>query len=91
VVATTKLRRGESFTLTWRHAAGAPEGRTSIWMQPAIPLRFVFDEPEPERLDPEYLRSLVNAANSANGVMIDLQNEPAQLPSARRVPAVAAA
>jgi len=79
VVATTKLRRGESFTLTWRHGADAPDGRTSIWMQPAIPLRFVFDEPEPERLDPELLHSLANAANSANGLTIDLRDLSAQL------------
>jgi hypothetical protein len=91
LVATTKLRRGESFTMTWRHATGAPEGRTSIWMQPSIPLRFVFDEPEPERLDPELLHSLANAANSANGLIIDLREVPDQLVAAARQPAAAAA
>ena len=76
VVATTKLRRGESFTVTWRHATDAGEGRTSIWMQPAIPLRFVFDEPEPAMLDPDYLHSLANAANTSTGIYIDLHDEP---------------
>ncbi len=76
VVATTKLRRGESFTVTWRHAAGTREGRTSIWMQPAIPLRFVFDEPELQRLDADYLHALANAANSANGLTIDIDDAP---------------
>jgi hypothetical protein len=77
VVATTKLRRGESFTVTWRHATDAGiDGRTSIWMQPAIPLRFVFDEPEPEKLDPEYLHTLANAANTGTGVYIDLHGGP---------------
>src|SRR6187431_2683194 len=71
LVATTKLRRGESFTLTWRHAEGMPEGRTSIWMQPSIPLRFVFATAEPEQLDPDYLQELAISANSANGLMID--------------------
>ena len=37
VVVATKLRRGESFTLTLRHPEGAAAGRTTIWMQPAIP------------------------------------------------------
>jgi len=73
LIATTKLRRGESFTLTWRHATGVRDGRTSLWMQPAIPLRFVFDEPEPERLDPDLLHSFAIAANSANGLVIDLR------------------
>ncbi len=82
LVTTTKLRRGESFTLTWRHAAGTPEGRTSIWMQPSIPLRFVFDASEPEQLDPDYLQTLVNSANSANGLIIDWADEPAHTASA---------
>lgn len=71
IVATTKLRRGESFTLTWRHPDGSAEGRTSIWLQPAIPLKFVFDSAEPEHLDPEYLKSMAEAANTSNGLVID--------------------
>ncbi|WP_457101936.1 DUF7882 family protein [Microbacterium sp. P5_E9] len=74
LVATTKLRRGESFTVTWRHANGSEEGRTSLWMQPAIPLRFVFEASEPEALDPEYLHALANAANSVNGIILEWEN-----------------
>jgi len=91
LVATTKLRRGESFTMTWRHAAGGPDGRTSIWMQPSIPLRFVFDEPEQERLDPDLLHSLANAANSANGLIIDLRDVPDQVAAGAEQPTAAAA
>jgi len=76
LVTTTKLRRGESFTVSWRHTAGTPDGRTSIWMQPSIPLRFVFDGSEPEQLDPDLLQTLANSANSANGLIIDLEEEP---------------
>ena len=74
LVATTKLRRGESFTVTWRHMNGVAEGRTSLWMQPAIPLRFVFEASEPEALDPEYLHAMANAANSVNGIVLDWEN-----------------
>ncbi len=72
VVTATKLRRGESFTLSWRHPEGVPAGRTTIWMQPAIPLRFVFDQPEPEVLEPAILKQLAEGANSAAGLLIDL-------------------
>jgi hypothetical protein len=72
VVAATKLRRGESFTLTLRHPAGAPAGRTTIWMQPSIPLRFVFDCPESETLDPAILKHLAESANSSAGLIIDM-------------------
>ncbi|MFJ6653939.1 hypothetical protein ACIQLJ_14200 [Microbacterium sp. NPDC091313] len=68
VVIATKLRRGESFTLTWRDAAG----RSTIWLQPAIELRFVFASPEPEMLDPEMLQRLANEAAGSAGMMIDL-------------------
>lgn len=90
VVAATKLRRGESFLLTWRHPAGAAPGRTSIWMQPSIPLRFVFDDPEPVALDPEYLRDLANEANSSGGIMLEWQDEFAELDAAAFAPVSAA-
>jgi hypothetical protein len=72
VVAATKLRRGESFTLSWRHPAGADAGRTTIWMQPAIPLRFVFDASESEALEPTVLKRLAEGANSSQGLVLDL-------------------
>src|SRR5687767_10259238 len=46
VVIATKLRRNESFTLTWRHQDDQPGGRSTIWLHPSIPLRFVFDDAE---------------------------------------------
>ncbi|WP_235007994.1 DUF7882 family protein [Microbacterium timonense] len=76
VVTATKLRRGESFMLSWRHPGDAPEGRTSLWIQPSIPLRFVFDKAEPEALDQEYLRTLANEATSSRGIVLEW-DEPA--------------
>lgn len=84
VVATTKLRRNESFTMTWRDRSG----RTTIWMQPAIPLRFVFDSPEPETLDPSLLRELAHSANSSMGLVIDTEADSEEAP-ARILEAVA--
>lgn len=75
VVAATKLRRGESFLLTWRHGGEEGEGRTSLWMQPSIPLRFVFENAEPETLDAEYLRQLANEATSSRGIVLDWSDE----------------
>ena len=64
VITATKLRRGESFTLTWSGAEDET-GRSTIWLQPSIPLRFVFDSPEPEQLSGAYLRALVESSLSA--------------------------
>ena len=44
VAIITKLRRGESFTLSWQHPDDQPRGRSTLWLHPNIPLRFVFDD-----------------------------------------------
>ena len=70
VVIATKLRRGESFTLTWRHPDGQPRGRSTVWLSPSIPLRFVFDDPEPAVLSREWMEELAQSANSSGGIML---------------------
>ncbi len=85
VVIATKLRRGESFTMSWRHPEGEEGGRSTIWIQPSIPLRFVFGAVEPEMLDPALLQSYANSANSSSGLTIDLDAEaPADTAEASR-------
>ncbi len=68
VVIATKLRRHESFTLSWRHPDGS--GRSTIWLHPAIPLRFVFDDPEPPELSTEWITAMANSANSSGGISL---------------------
>jgi hypothetical protein len=90
VVTATKLRRSESFTLTWAHTDGTP-GRTTLWLQPSIPLRFVFDSAEPESLDSATLKAMADMANSSAGLVIDLDAViPTQADTARIAPRVAA-
>lgn len=74
VVTATKLRRNESFTLSWRHGDDQP-GRSTIWLQPAIPLRFVFASAESEMLDPELLTELAHAASSSGGMALTFEHE----------------
>ncbi|MCX6502004.1 MAG: hypothetical protein NT132_06300 [Microbacterium sp.] len=70
VVIATKLRRGESFTLSWRHTDDQPRGRSTVWLHPSIPLRFVFDDPEPTVLDRQWIEELASSANSSGGIML---------------------
>lgn len=81
VVATTKLRRSESFTLSWTHVDGTP-GRSTLWLQPAIAMRFVFDTAEPESLNPTTLKTMADMANSSAGLTVDLT---AEIPTAEPV------
>lgn len=74
-VVVAKLRRHECFTVSWRHDSQSAPGRSTIWVHPAIPLRFVFDDGEPEHLNLEWLQRLMQSANSTGG--IQLVEEPA--------------
>ena len=70
VVIATKLRRSESFTLSWEHPEGQPSGRSTLWLHPSIPLRFVFDEPEAPPLSRQWIEDLAHSANSSGGIML---------------------
>lgn len=69
MVATTKLRRSEGFSMSF---SSADQGRSTLWVHCAIPLRFDFDSAEPIRLDPAHVNELAQAAASAQGIVVDL-------------------
>jgi hypothetical protein len=79
VLATTKLRRSESFPVSWRHPDDIAGGRSTIWLHCSIPLRFEFDSAESDELDRAYLEEMARAAASSGGVTLDL-SEPEELP-----------
>lgn len=70
VVVATKLRRNESFTLSWRHPDDEPGGRSTIWLHPSIPLRFTFGDPEAPQLNAEWIQKLMHSANSTGGIAL---------------------
>ena len=70
IVIATKLRRQESFTLSWRHPEGEPGGRSTIWIHPSIPLRFTFDEPEQPQLNARWIEDLMQSVNSTGGILL---------------------
>lgn len=70
LVVTAKLRRGESFTLSWVHPEGQPGGRSTLWLHPAIPLRFMFDDPNPADISPEWIDQLARSAHSTGGIRL---------------------
>ncbi|MEV8267821.1 hypothetical protein [Microbacterium sp. NPDC076911] len=71
VLFASKLRRGESFSFTWKHTADQVRGRSTIWIHPAIPMRFVFEEEAAAPLDQELLQDFARRANSSTGLAID--------------------
>lgn len=80
VVTSTKLRRSESFTLSWSKTDGSG-GKSTIWLHASIPLRFELDRAESAPLDRRYLEELAQAAASSAGIFVDLAAEatPAEI------------
>ena len=70
IVIATKLRRNESFTLSWRHPEGEPGGRSTIWIHPSIPLRFVFEESEPPHISVKWVEQLLQSVSSSGGISL---------------------
>lgn len=87
-VTIVRLRRSESFTVSWRRPDGDVGRRSTIWMHAAIPLRFVFDVSAEIALDRGTLRRLAQAAHSTAGILIDVTEsdgrDAAALPVAAR-------
>jgi hypothetical protein len=69
VVVAIKLRRNESFTLSWKHPKGDPGGRSTIWLHPSIPLRFTFDSLEAPQLNTRWIQTLMQSASSSGGII----------------------
>ncbi|MDF2579031.1 MULTISPECIES: hypothetical protein [Microbacterium] len=85
VVIATKLRRNESFMMSWT----GDGGRSSIWLQPSIPLRFVFGSADMEVLNPAAVRDMANAATSSAGLIVALDQEIPEAPQRELRPVTA--
>ncbi|HXH33691.1 MAG TPA: hypothetical protein VNJ54_04680 [Plantibacter sp.] len=67
-IALMKLRRNESFALTVRQDA-SQEGRTTLWLHPAIALQFSFDTDALTEMDRTLLEELMHEANTGEIVV----------------------
>jgi hypothetical protein len=74
LVIGAKLRRRESFFFSWRDDPSVGDGRSSIWVDAAIPLYFKYYGSKPPTINREWLELLTLSANSAQGMQF--MNEP---------------
>ena len=70
MVIATKLRRGESFAFSWRDDAAAGDGRTTIWLHPALPLVFKYFGGKQPAINRAWVEALLQTANSSAGLHI---------------------
>jgi hypothetical protein len=90
VVISTKLRRSESFPLTW-HRGDDDAERSTIWLHCSIPMRFDVSSEACASLDRAYLNELAKAANSSGGLVVDLREADDAAPTGPRRSLVRAA
>lgn len=76
VVIITKLRRDESFALSWENGANSGSGRSTVWVDPAMALEFMFDGGRTPALNRDWIDVLMQAANSAEGLRMIPEPHP---------------
>ncbi|SMH50443.1 hypothetical protein SAMN06295885_3548 [Rathayibacter oskolensis] len=93
VVIGAKLGKSESFYFSWRDSDDVGGGRTSLWLHPAIALRFTYRAGAPATINPEWVRRLIADSHTPGGLRISPEpapREPAPREAAplRRAPAM---
>jgi hypothetical protein len=71
VIIGTKLRRQESFMMTWHPTEGGDPGRVTVWIHPAIPLQFLFSTAEPQHIEKSRIEDMMHALNATGELVID--------------------
>ena len=71
ILIGTKLRRHESFMMTWLPDPQNAAGRLTIWMHPAIPLVIAFDSSTMPPIDGKRLEEMMEHLNARGELVLD--------------------
>ncbi|AAT89371.1 ATP-dependent DNA ligase [Leifsonia xyli subsp. xyli] len=69
IVIGLKLRRKEGF-FSWRDEQSVGDGRSAIWVDPAIPLLFRYSGGRQPSINKAWLEALTVSSNSAQGLQL---------------------
>lgn len=75
LVMTSKLRRGEPFSFTWRDDLSIGGGRTMVWIHPGSSLTFKYRGSSSPTLNRAWVEALATTASTPGG--LHLVHEPA--------------
>lgn len=70
IVIGTKLRRNESFMMTWLPTE-KNSTRVTIWMHPSIPLVIAFDDPNLPPIEPKRVERMMEHLNARGELFLD--------------------
>jgi len=78
VAITSKLRRQESFLMSWTNPPEKGSGRVSIWLAPSIPVTFRFAGSRAPELNEEWLTALTELSHTPRGLIVISEDEAVQ-------------
>ncbi|MCC2030069.1 DUF7882 family protein [Microbacterium tenebrionis] len=71
IVIGTKLRRHESFMMTWLPEGEGDGGRMTIWMNPSIPLILSFDGSTMPMIDSKRVEAMMENLSARGELVLD--------------------
>ncbi|MGM1016651.1 MAG: hypothetical protein ACQEW8_03830 [Actinomycetota bacterium] len=71
IVIGMKLRRQESFMMTWRPREDGPDELSTVWIHPAIPLQFGFDSADAIKIDSRRIAKIMETLNATGELLLD--------------------
>jgi hypothetical protein len=74
VVIINKLRKGESFVMSWKDSPDVGDGRSAVWMHPQMLLYFKFEGGRVPTINNEWLAELVASADSSRGLVVTAEH-----------------
>ncbi|WP_199220425.1 ATP-dependent DNA ligase [Homoserinimonas hongtaonis] len=70
IVIVQKIRRGESFLMSWRDSLETGSGHSAIWIHPSQNLFFRFAGSRNPTINQEWIDQLLLSANSSRGLLV---------------------
>ena len=70
IVMNAKLRRGESFSLSWADAPKVGGGRSIVWISPSTDLHYKFNGSRLATINRKWLEELAILANTPQGLHV---------------------
>jgi hypothetical protein len=76
IVIIQKIRRGESFLMSWRDSVETGNGHSAIWVHPAQNLYFKFSGGRHPSINEAWVTELLESANSSRGLLVTREPDP---------------
>ena len=74
IVIVNKLRRGETFLMSWKDSSEAGSGRSAIWLHPHVLVHFKFEGSRVPVINEKWLAELAESADSSRGLIVTAEH-----------------